>query len=88
MIFDATSESGLKFTNRFIRRTGNTDALMYFYVNDGKAFAETCGARLMEVRTFYPEALKILRRKISLVTKVSMQIGEKKKQAILVHLAL
>lgn len=29
MLFDATSESGLKFTNWFIKRTGNASAIMY-----------------------------------------------------------
>ena len=43
MIFDATSTSGLRFTNWFIKRTGNVNALMYFGVDDGEAFARKCG---------------------------------------------
>lgn len=88
MIFDATSESGLKFTNWFIKRTGNADALMYFGINDSKAFADKCGMELLEVRTFYPDALKMLGKKLSLVTRISMQIAEKKKQAVILHLKL
>ena len=88
MIFDATSESGLKFTNWFIKRTGNASALMYFGINDSKAFAEKCGMELLDVRTFYPDALKILGKKLSLVTRVSMQVAEKKKQVLILHLKL
>lgn len=88
MIFDATSESGLKFTNWFIKRTGNANALMYFGINDSKAFAEKCGMELMEVRTFYPDALKNLGKKLSLVTQISMLVAEKKKQVLILHLKL
>jgi len=88
MIFDATSESGLKFTNWFIKRTGNANALMYFGINESKTFAEKCGMELLEVRTFYPDALKMLGKKLSLVTRVSMLVAEKKKQVLILHLKL
>ena len=88
MIFDATSESGLKFTNWFIKRTGNASALMYFGINNSEAFARKCGMKLMEVRTFYPDALKILGKKLNLVTRVSMLVAEKKKQVMILHLRL
>lgn len=88
MIFDATSESGLKFTNWFIKRTGNTDALMYLGINDSRAFAVKCGMELIEEKTFFPDALRILNKKLNLITKISMKVAEKKKQAIIVHLRL
>ena len=88
MIFDATSESGLKFTNWFIKRTGNASALMYFGINDSDAFARKCGMELLEVRTFYPDALAMLGKKLNLVTRVSMLVAEKKKQVLILHLKL
>lgn len=88
LIFDATSESGLKYTNWFIKRTGNTNALMYFGINDSEAFARKCGMELLEVRTFYPDALKMLGKKLNIVTKVSMRVAEKKKQVMILHLKL
>ena len=88
MIFDATSESGLAFTNWFIKRTGNKNALMYFGINDSKAFAEKCGMELLEVKTFYPDALAMLGKRLNLVTKVSMKVAEKKKQVLILHLKL
>lgn len=86
IIFDATNKSGLKFTNWFIKRTGNKTALMYFYVNDGQVFARKCEATLVKESTFYPDALRILKNKLSLVTKISMMVAERKKQAIILQL--
>ena len=88
MIFDATSESGLKFTNWFIKRTGNKNALMYFGINDSKTFAEKCGMELLEVKTFYPDALSMLGKRLNLVTRVSMMVAEKKKQVLILYLKL
>ena len=88
MIFDATSESGLKFTNWFIKRTGNTSALMYFGINDSKSFAEKCGAVLLEEKTFFPDALRLLGKKLNLVTRISMKTAERKKQVLILHLKL
>ena len=88
MIFDATSESGLAFTNWFIKRTGNKNALMHFGINDSKAFAEKCGVELLEVKTFYPDALAMLGKRLNLVTRVSMKVAEKKKQVLILHLKL
>jgi len=88
MIFDATSTSGLQFTNYFIKRTGNAGALMYFGVDDSAAFARKCGVGLLETRTFFPDALRQLGRKLSLVTRICMQVAERKRQALILHLKL
>ena len=88
MLFDATSESGLKFTNWFIKRTGNASAIMYFGINDSKEFADKCGMQLLEEKTFFPEALQMLGKKLGFVTKVSMKVAEKKKQVIILRLRL
>ena len=85
MLFDATSESGLKFTNWFIKRTGNADAVMYFGINDSKAFAEKCGVELLEEKTFFKDALVLLKNRLNFVTKVSMRVAENKKQVLILH---
>ena len=88
MIFDATNESGLKFTNWFIKRTGNTGALMYFGMNDSQAFADSCDVKLLEVKSFYKDALKMLGKRLNLVTRVSMRVSERKGQGLILHLKL
>ena len=88
MVFDATSTSGLRFTNWFIKRTGNADALMYFGVDDAGAFAEKCGAELLEERTFFVDALHMLGRRLNIVTRVCMRVAESKRQAVILRLKL
>lgn len=88
MLFDATSESGLKFTNWFIKRTGNASAIMYFGINDSKEFADKCGMQLLEEKGFFPDALQMLGKKLGLVTRISMKIAEKRKQVLILKLKL
>ena len=88
MIFDATSKGGLIFTNWFIKRTGNKTALMYFGIDDSGEFADKCGVVLLEERTFFPVALKILKNKLKLITTISMKVAESKKQVKILHLKL
>ena len=61
---------------------------MYFGINDSKVFAEKCGMLLLEEKTFFPDALQMLGKKLDFVTKVSMKIAEKKKQVMVLHLKL
>jgi len=88
MIFDATNMDGLKFTNWFIKRTGNSSALMYFGIDDSKAFAEKCGATLLEEKVFFPDAIRMLGKKVNLVCLVSMKVADKKKRVIILHMKL
>ncbi len=88
MIFDATSKSGLLYTNWFIRRTGNKDALMYFGVDDSRAFAQKCGVTLLDERTFFPDALKMLGKKLTVMTRISMKTAERRKLVLILHLKL
>ena len=88
LIFDATSEKGLKFTNRYVKKTGNEDALMYFFVNDSEEFARKTDSKLISERLFYTKTRKILSKKISLYTKVSMFFCDWRKMAIILHLKI
>ena len=88
MIFDATSRSGLLYTNWFIKRTGNTDALMYFGVDDSEGFAQKCGTVLLEERTFFPDALKMLGKKLKLMTRISMKTAERNRLVKILHMKL
>ena len=88
MIFDATSKSGLLYTNWFIKRTGNKNALMYFGIDDSTDFARKCEVILLEERTFFPDALKMLGKKLNIVTRISMKTAERWKQVRILHLKL
>jgi len=88
MVFDATGKSGLLYTNWFIKRTGNKSALMYFGIDDSREFAQKCGTILLEEKSFFPDAMRMLGKRLNLVTRISMTIAERKKQAFILRLKL
>jgi O-methyltransferase involved in polyketide biosynthesis len=40
LIFDATNSTGIKYANKYVKKTGNTDARMYFYIDDSIEFSK------------------------------------------------
>lgn len=85
LIFDATSPAGLNYTNRYVQKTGNTDAMMYFGVKDPAAFARKCQAELIETKSFFGDARK-LKGKLRLKTRIYMYFADRWKLTIVVHL--
>ena len=88
VIFDATNAIGIKYANKYVRKTGNTSAQMYFYVNDAQAFAQKCGMELIEQRTFYTAARKMLKRKLKLYTRIAMKVCDDGERTVILHLKL
>ncbi|MDR2120719.1 MAG: class I SAM-dependent methyltransferase [Tannerella sp.] len=88
LIFDATNETGIKYANRYVRKTGNTGALMHFYVNDSIDFARKTGTVLIEERVFFTDARKVLAKKLGFYTRIAMRIVDNKKRAIILHLKI
>lgn len=88
LIFDATNKFGIKYTNFYVKRTGNASAMMYFYVEDAEEFAKKAKSRLIEVRPFYTDARKILNGKVGLYTRISMKIADRQKNAMILHLKI
>lgn len=72
LVFDAADKIGLALANRFVRKSGNTSARMYFYINDAKAFASETGTSLVECRMFYTDTRRLLRGRISFGTAFLM----------------
>jgi O-methyltransferase involved in polyketide biosynthesis len=56
LIFDATNETGIKYANKYVKKTGNTDALMYFYIDDSIEFSKKTGTKLIEESVFFTDA--------------------------------
>ena len=88
LIFDATNKFGIKFTNFYVKRTGNSSARMYFYIEDAEEFTKKANCQLIGCRGFYKDALKILDKKVGLYTKISMKVAEKRKNAMILHLKI
>lgn len=88
LIFDATNSTGLRYANRYVRKTGNTAAAMHFSIDDVSAFASEAGVRLIERRPFYTAARKVLAGKVNLYTRIAMAITDRTNRAFLVHVRL
>jgi len=88
LIFDATNKFGIRYSNIYVKRTGNKSALMYFYIENPKEFAKKANCQLIECRGFYKDALKMLSSKLSLYSKISMKIADKRNNAMILHLRL
>lgn len=88
LLFDATNEVGVKYADRYVRKTGNLSAKINFYINDAKAFAGSLGMKLVEKRVFFTDARRLLKGKINLYTRLAMFATDRGSRAILVHLKL
>ena len=88
LIFDATNKFGIKYSNIYVKRTGNKSALMNFYIENPKEFAEKTDCQMIECRGFYKDALEMLSKKLSWYTKISMKIADKRNKAMILHLKL
>jgi O-methyltransferase involved in polyketide biosynthesis len=88
LVFDAANESGLKYANRYVEKTGNTAAVMHFFVNDCAAFAQKCGTTLIESRPFFTDARAVLAGRLKIYTRIAMKIVDISGRAVLIHLKL
>lgn len=88
LIFDATNSTGVKYAEKYVKKTGNTSAMMYFYVDDPKEFAEKAGTELIECRVFYTAARKMIGKKTGLYTRIAMKVCDDLGRAKILHLKL
>ena len=88
LVFDATNTKGLKFTNWFIKRTGNADAIMTFAVDDSVEFANKAHADLLEERLFFSEIREILGRSANFISRLLMKNADRGKKTIILRLCL
>lgn len=88
LVFDATNTKGLKFTNWFIKRTRNADAIMSFAVDDSAEFARKANADLLEERLFFSEIRKILGKRVNFISRFSMKNADQGKKTIILRLRL
>ncbi len=88
LIFDATNSTGVKYCEKYVKKTGNMSAMMYFYVDDCEDFAKKAGVQLIEWRPFYTAARKIIGRKAGLYTRIAMKVCDDLGRAKILYLRL
>ena len=87
LVFDATNAAGLKVANKYVEKTGNKNAKMYFSVEEPLDFANETQTTLLGVEGFFKEALKTCKG-LKFTTKVLMYFADKLKRTKIIHLHL
>lgn len=88
LVFDATNSDGIKYARRYVEKTGNTAALMHFFIDDAQEFTRDAGVELLEVRGFFDEARAMLGRRVGLYTRIAMRVADGKKRTLVVRIGL
>ena len=76
---------GLKLANKYVKKTGNKNAQMYFSVDNPKEFAKYTNTKLLEVDGFFQKALKDCHG-LKLSTKIYMYFADRWSRTLVVHL--
>jgi len=87
LIFDATNSSGLKLANKYVKKTGNKNAEMYFSIDDPISFARITETQLISVSGFFSDALKHCKG-LKLKTRIYMYFADKLHRTLILHLKL
>lgn len=85
LVFDVTNSKGLKLANKYVRKTGNTNAQMYFSIDNPKEFANTTYTTLIDAVGFFDGALKDCCG-LKLKTRIYMYFADKLQRTSVIHL--
>ena len=84
-VFWGGYSKGLKLANKYVKKTGNKNAQMYFSVDNPKEFAKYTNTKLLEVDGFFQKALKDCHG-LKLSTKIYMYFADRWSRTLVVHL--
>ncbi len=87
LVFDATNKVGIKYAQKYVKKTGNKSAMMYFYINDINDFCSKEKVTLLEEKWFFKQARAMLKG-LKLYTKIAMRVVDNKKRATIYWLKL
>lgn len=88
-VFDCNNQTALKISNRYVRKTGNKNAPMYFYINNIHTYLKQLNLdiQLLKEYMFYHYSRKLLNR-TSLATKIKMTVSDLFKMVKMEHLKI
>ncbi len=87
LLFDATNKYGMKYANKYIRKTGN-NTFIQFYINDINYLTSKTQTILLQEKTFFKETRNILKKELRFITKLFMTIVDKKKRAQIFYIKI
>ena len=74
LVFDAMNGNAIKYANKYVKKTGNMEAYMPFYIDDSRTFAREAGLVFLEERKFFTDARKNLGKRLKLYTRIAMKV--------------
>lgn len=88
LVFDAVSKFGIRQSNKYMKKLGKEDAVMYFFVDKVEDFVKKIGddVRIMESRDYFRNIKN--RSHFNLVTRVKMLISDNFHMVKHIHLKL
>lgn len=88
-VFDCNSQKALKISNRYVKKTGNKNAPMYFYIDNINEYLKNLnlGITLVDEYMMCQYSRKILKR-TSFKTKASMLVSDWFKMVKIEHIKI
>ncbi|MDR2342106.1 MAG: class I SAM-dependent methyltransferase, partial [Campylobacteraceae bacterium] len=84
LYFDGQTKTALKISNKMVKKSGNKEALMYFYINDPKIF--TSWSPLLHLKSTMPYFKNIKRdKRWKISTKINMMFCDLLKMVSFYH---
>ncbi len=74
LVFDAMNGKAIGYANRYVKKTGNSEAYMPFYIDDPAVFASEADIALLEERKFFTDARRDLGKRLKLYTRIAMKV--------------
>ncbi len=89
MVFDCNNQVALRISNRYVKKTGNQNAPMYFYINDINTYLKHLDLDINLVKEYmmYHYSRRIL-KKTSFRTKMKMTISDVLKMVKIEHIKI
>ena len=89
LLFDAMNGKAIGYANRYVRKTGNKDAEMHFWVDDPSLFAQKWDITLLAQKPFFTDARTQLKKQLSLYTRIAMWVvDEGSRRGYILHFGL
>jgi O-methyltransferase involved in polyketide biosynthesis len=85
LYFDGETKAALKVSNRMVRKSGNREAMMYFYINNPKIF--TSWSPLLQLKSVESGFKNVKRdRRWKIATRINMQLCDLLKMISFYHI--
>ncbi len=87
LVFDVLNSKGLKFANKYVQKSGNDSALMYFYIDSVESFHKDLGdIKSIQSIKYFEETRAILKRKLKFKSRFYMKVCDSQSNLKIIHI--